>query len=148
MCFNFLNVQLLFTERWTRKAKTLDSCGGRHCSRGAHACVWQNWWKWSVMCVCLCVEIDFMCRNWLWCNVHNTANLCLFSRRHKAWSTAVVFSSCIWACGAQSTGTARWGWWVQQKVQSILIFTFFGIYFIYLFMLFSFFRWLSRIYRS
>lgn len=50
--------------------------------------------------------------------VYNIWDL-LFSRGQQTWGTAVVFGSCLWAGRTQSTGTARWGWWVWQTVEML-----------------------------
>lgn len=78
-------------------------------------------------------------------------NFYFYSRGHQTWGTTVVFVSHLWTGGAQSTGSARWGWWVLQTIEITISPISFILYFHILLIhtvFVTFIRWFSRIHRS
>lgn len=67
--------------------------------------------------------------------VHSIWNV-LFSRGKQTWGTTVVFGSCLWAGRTQSAGTARWGWWVWQTVETLHTFMHFILLLVHVLLIF------------
>lgn len=146
-------VCFVFAGGWSGKIAALDISGGRSCSRGAHPGVWQSLWKGLVLQHCVLTDVLQKALEHKFCRIlYAMWNSYSYSRGHQTWSTAVVFGSCLWAGGAQSTGPARWRWWgsVSRNCTHFYfhslcfdnICTLVHTIFVY------FIRWFSRIHRS